>query len=105
MAIKSFRRVRTDREDVKQLQDAAAATLQNIVNKEILDGRLIEDIALVSGSVQTVEHKLNRELKGYIVVKKSANATVWDSQGSNDLSAKTLHLNVSSNVTVSLWVF
>lgn len=105
MALKAFRRIRTDREDVKQLQDAVAASLQQVVNKEILDGRLIEDVALVTGSVQSVDHKLDRELKGYIVVKQSASAIVWDSQGSNDLSAKTLHLNVSANVTVSLWVF
>lgn len=105
MALKAFRRVRTDREDVKQLQDAVANTFQTILGRQIIDGLLLEDVELVTGSIQTVEHKLGRKLAGYIVVKRDAEATVWDSQAASTLPEKTLSLNVSANVTVSLWVF
>ncbi len=103
MTIKPFRRIRTDREDIKQLQDATAETFKTVVSREVLDGQLISGLSLVSGSLQRVEHKLGRAPRGYIVTSRSANSVVWDSEST--LPSKYLELNVSANVTLSLWVF
>lgn len=103
MAVKSFRRVRTEDGDIKQLQDAVANTLQTITQREILDGVLLTDIYVATGAARDIEHKLGRKPRGYVVVKRDAESEIWDSE--SDLPNSFLSLNSSANVTISLWVF
>jgi hypothetical protein len=103
--IPSLRRVRSDDNIVRQLQDATDSVLRSISARQILDGILIEDVELDSAGDNLIEHKLGRKLRGWIVVRQNINTNVWDSQDSNLLPDKTLILNCGSDVTVSLWVF
>lgn len=100
-----FQKISTATPLVDQVVEKIQVSFDSIFNKEILDGRLIADIALASGSTNHVEHGLQRAVVGYIVVKKSANSTIWDSESSNTRRSLFLDLNCSSAVTVTLWVF
>lgn len=103
--IPQLRRVRSDDNVVRQLQDASDAIFKVITVKEILDGILLEDISLLSANPNVINHKLGRKLRGYIIVRQDTNTNIWDSQTSNTTPSLTLVLNCGSNVTISLWVF
>lgn len=57
--------------EVGKLQDAVKNSLNPILRKEILDGRLIDNIPLLNGAINHVQHGLQRAVNGYIVVKKN----------------------------------
>ena len=79
--------------------------LTPITGSKIIDGLLLKDVVLTTGSINSVPHRLNRELLGYIIVMKTATSDVWDSQNVNTFKNKTLNLNCSADVIVNLWVF
>lgn len=68
----------------------------------ILQGRLIEDVA-VATSATRIEHGLNREPKGWIVVDNDTASTIHSS--TDALPKLYLSLIASSASTISLWVF
>lgn len=98
-----FRAIRTGVRDIQKLQDALNKVFNSITAKEIIDGRLISNVVLTTGSANEVNHGLGVPVRGWIVVGKNANANIWSSASSTPNS--TLILNTSANVTVSLWVF
>lgn len=101
--IPPFRAIRTAVRDIQRLQDALSKVFNAIQTKQILDGRLVEDIEIVSGTVTELDHGLQRPVRGWIVVEKNANAVVWTSE--SEIPNRTLNLNTSANVTISLWIF
>ncbi len=66
-----------------------------------LEGNLIEDVAL-STTATEIEHGLGRAWREYTVCKRSAGATVYDAEGSDD--SKFISLTATAAVTVSLRV-
>lgn len=88
--------------DVAKLQERLQEFFVPLVANPLLDGVLLNDVALTASATR-VEHKLRRKPLGWIVVNKSANADVW--QSANDLSTAFLTLQASGTVTVSLWIF
>jgi hypothetical protein len=105
MALPAYKTVGTDDIDLQKIQDNSAQVFEQITSRVILDGLLITDQRIVAGTALSIPHLLNRTLLGYIIVKKSANSVVWDSQASNTLTNKFLILNASATVTVTVWVF
>lgn len=103
MAIASFRRVRSQDNVIRQLQDATSAVFQDIVTREILDGQIITGIELLFGTPSSVSHKLSRPFTGYLVIRKNAASEIWDSPSTAPSSI--LVLNASVNVTIDIWVF
>jgi hypothetical protein len=103
MSISAFRRVRSKDNDLRQVQDAVGFVFLDIASKEILDGQLIKNI-FINGFL-SIDHKLGRELQGYVVVMQDANVVVWDSQATNTIPASKLVLNSSGPTTISIWVF
>ena len=93
-----------DRETAK-LQTNMEIWTQQITNVPIIDGVLLRDIELTTGSVNKIEHKLGRKLIGWMIAGQNANAVVWDSQSNNTTPNSTVDLNCSANVTINLWVF
>lgn len=98
-----FRKVKTTSEEVKHLQDAVALIFNQVLKKQIIDGRIIEDVVVNTGSPVSVAHGLGKAVRGWVVIKKNANADVWDSASVTPTA--TMDLNSSANVTISLWVF
>lgn len=103
--LRTFKKVSSGPPELLKLQSNVDQFLQTLLINPLLSGVLIEDVKLTTGITNKIEHKLDRELQGYIIVKKNANSIIYDSQSSNLLSSKTLNLLCTANVTISLWVF
>lgn len=103
--LKDFIKIVSQESDTQRLQDNIELFLKQIKNISILDGVLLEDVSVPTGSDVVIPHKLNRKLVGYIVVRNSAEATIWDKQSDNTLPGKTLILKSSADTTISMWVF
>lgn len=101
--IPAFRAIRTAVRDIQRLQDALSKVFNAIQTKQILDGRLVSNVEIASGTITELDHGLQRPVRGWIVVDKNANAVVWTS--ASEIPNRTLNLNTSANVTISLWVF
>lgn len=86
---------------VQENVDTALGPLQD---SRIVEGLLLRNVQLTAGS-NTVAHKLDRRLIGWIVVRKRANEQIWDEQDTNNAPKRTLKLQASGAVTVDLWVF
>jgi hypothetical protein len=84
--------------------DAQAQTINSVLDTEIIRGRLIEDVELVSGETTIVQHGLGREPRGYIIVWKSA-AVTGDYPITSSRPRTEISLTASSTATVSLWIF
>jgi hypothetical protein len=102
---KKFKKIEIEDQVLSRLQDNVEQAIGLLPSTEILQGRLVKSVALLSASTVKVPHKLGRPVIGWIIVRKRGNATVWDAQDSNPSPSLTLDLNCSSNVTVDLWVF
>jgi hypothetical protein len=89
--------------ELMQVQDAVAESLAPLEKHVLLTGVLLNNVEIVAGITEVIGHGLGRSPRGYLIVKKNADANVWESDGR--FSDKLLHLNASANVTVSIWVF
>jgi len=74
------------------------------IQSPIVNGNLLTNQALING-VTVINHKLGRELQGWIIVGADGIADVYDNQASNPIPNLTLSLTSNAAVTVSLWVF
>lgn len=100
MGIPGFRRIRSTNSDITRLQDAVAEPIRQITSKSILDGVVVSDVSLASGNT-TFNHKLGRKPIGYLVIKRSGAADIYDS----DLTITSITVNSSAAITASFWVF
>ncbi len=81
-----------------------AATLNPLLANPIVGGLILPGIALTTGT-NVISHKLGRKLQGYIVILKSADVTIYDTQATNQMPDLTLKLVASGAAAVSLYVF
>lgn len=105
MALKPLKFVAFDEPKLERFQQNVDEALRPLIQANILDGRLLRSVSLITGQANLVEHKLGRAPQGWLVIRSRAQATVWDLQDSNELPSKTLDLRCSANVTVDLWIF
>lgn len=99
--MKHLKKVATNDHKLNQIQNNMEQAITPVLDKAIIDGILLKDIAITTGSVDIVDHKLGRTPLGYIVVKRSANSVIWDSA----TNSRSISLNCSANVTINLWIF
>lgn len=94
-----FRKVMTSDHTLNTLQTNIEQAVGEVIRSPLLDGALI-DATLASGA-NTVLHKLDREIVGWIVVDRNSAATIYKtSSNSTDLV-----LTASAACTVKLWIF
>ena len=105
MTLRKFERVSTNDSTLNRIQERVEDALVPVLSSSILDGKIINDVDLASGSTTIVSHGLGRVLSGWIVVSKNAAQHVYDVQSSNNNKDRFLHLTAGGTVTVSLWVF
>ena len=86
-------------------QDHVESVINPVLNSAIIDGVILEDIDLVSTGFTSIEHKLGRKPRGYLVIRKSAAQTVYEEAGDYDNRKLFIKLRASGTVTVNLWVF
>jgi hypothetical protein len=102
--IPSLKKIRTSDADLKNVQDSLELVLNQIIRRGILDGILVENVSLVSGS-NIVDHTLDRAPKGFIIVARNANQQVWNGTSTKIVPKRNIDLESSGAVTVSLWFF
>lgn len=103
--IRDFRKVNSEDEILNRVQDNIEENISNIIRTEILDGRLITGIKLLPGVTNSIAHKLSREVRGYFIVLKDSDSSVWDEHSTNTNKKLFLNLRCSAEVTISLWAF
>lgn len=105
MTIRSFERISVTDPEIQNLQYRLEETLRPVTSSSVIDGNLIEDISLASGTTSKIAHKLGRKLIGWIIVGKDAAQHVYDvNSGKTDLDTY-IHLTAGGTVTVNIWVF
>ena len=110
MVIRSYDKViDPSSKEVTQTQDSAATVLRQISLSPIIDGSLLTDVSIAASveSASVINHRLERRALGFIVVRGTTSAVVYESTVTNNSKDKFLRLNNSStaSVTVDLWVF
>jgi len=90
--------------DVQFAQQSQASALQPLLRNPITNGIILEKVALLVGS-NTIQHKLDRKLQGWVLVRKGAAADVYDTQDTNTTPDRTLVLVSDAVVTVNIYVF
>ena len=101
MSLKEFKRTDTGNDEVRDLQLRLKEFFDQFKNNPLLTGRLIENLAITSGTPLVIDHKLNRTPVGFLVIQKNANSVIWHSS----ITSTTLTLNASANVNIVIWVF
>lgn len=91
--------------DLQKVQQNMENAISPIIRKEIIDGVLLKNVCLDPGVSNEVKHSLGRTPLGWIVVRKRADARIWDVQDYNRNPSKTLSIACSHAVTVDLWIF
>lgn len=105
MTLRRFESLAVADRDLTRVQERLQDTLLPVMDASIIDGLLITDQVLASGTTSIISHKLGRDIVGWIVVGKNAAQHVYDVQSSNDNPDKFLYLTAGGTVTVDLWVF
>lgn len=101
--IRAFQRIRTTNAVLEKLQSNVENSFRPLNASQIIDGNLIEDVALRASAPRTINHLLGRSYRGWIVVRRNADCVIWESPTSN--MKQELILNTIADVTVSLWIF
>jgi len=102
---KKFKKLEIPDELLSRVQDNVDTAINQLPNTQIINGVLLKGISLDSAITNQISHKLGRNLIGWQIIRIRGNATVWDSQDSNNRPDVLLALNCSSDVQVDLWVF
>jgi hypothetical protein len=101
----SVPQVSFDDHKLELLQSFLGQFCSQLQQIRFLDGRLISSVSLASATATPVSHGLGRDIVGYFLLSKSANANVWDNLTTATDKLKFLNLSTSADCTVSLWVF
>lgn len=81
-----------------------ATDLNPIIDNAANNSLLLKNIKLSVG-VNNINHKLGRQLQGWIPVRVRAASVVYDQQDSNSTPDKTLVLVASAPVTIDIEVY
>lgn len=88
----------------QMMQNAWAAIINPFLTNPSLKSIILPSVVLASGDT-VINHKLGRKLQGWRIVRKRANANIYDKQDANNTPQLTLVLNSSAGVTVDIEVF
>lgn len=98
--MKAFLKIFTSDKSLQRLQDNVSNAISEILRVPLLDGRLFSQTFTASTDT-IVEHKLQREPLGWIILGKNATSDVWEV--SKD--ARFITLRTDQNVTITFWIF
>jgi hypothetical protein len=102
---KKFKKLDIDDQVLSRVQDNVEAAIGQLSSTEIIQGRVLTNVKLLASTNNIVNHKLNRNLLGWTIIRQRSQAQIWDSQDSNPNPSLTLLLNTNLDVLVDIWVF
>ncbi len=94
----------TDLLELSLMQTRWAQQINPVLQAPANQSLLLKNISLVAGT-NVINHLLGRKLQGWIIVRKRANAAVYDTQDSNQSPQLTLTLVSDNPVVVDLEVY
>lgn len=97
-----FYKIPTGDKTIDRIQDGVSTALTSLTNSQITQGRLIPDVQLETTGTE-IAHGLGRPYSGYIIVRSSVAAGVYDDVSADD--ALFIRLIPDVAVRVSIWVF
>lgn len=100
----SLPKFKTDDEALSLLQTQWSSQINPVLNLPINNSIILSNVSLTAGS-NTINHLLSRNLQGWIVIRQTGNANIWDNQNTNPIPDKTLILQSTSGISVDLMVF
>jgi len=90
---------------INQLQSNISESLDPLTSNIQNDSIVLTNISLQTGSTNIINHKLNRKITGWKVIRQRSAASIYDAQDTNGSPQLTLHLIASANVIIDLEVF
>lgn len=90
--------------NLPMMQTKWAQELDPIISNELLQGNILSNISLVTGT-NVINHKLGRNLLGWYTTRVRAAVTLYDQQDTNQTPNLTLVLIASAPAIVDLAVF
>lgn len=99
-----LQRIQTGDRVLNMIQDNVSNILDPYSSKEILQGQLLQNVSLSSGT-NNIPHKLERALIGWFIVRQRAAGTVYDTQDTNSVPNLFLRLIASADMSVDIYVF
>lgn len=103
-------KIQTTDRIINQLQDNTANLLDPVAtvvqDSALLAGKILPKVKLQASS-NTIEHGLNRPIKGWFIVRQRAAASIFDTQDSVPAEQQSVVLKLTSSaiVTVDIYVF
>lgn len=88
----------------QMLQSAWGGILNPFLSNPTLQNLILKNVSLVTGA-NVINHKLQRKLQGWSIVRQRSAATLYDNQDTNQTPDLTLVLVSSANVSIDLVVF
>lgn len=94
----------TNIRELSMMETQWASQLNPLIIAPLSNGQILSGIKITSG-INTISHRLSRNLQGWFIVGINAAATIYDQQAFNTMPDKTLILNSSAPCTINLFVF
>lgn len=94
----------TSNKDLTLLQSGWAAIINAVLRKPYINGIVLKNQPLVTGS-NTINTTLGRKLQGWSIVRLRGAASIYDTQDANITPDLTLLLTSSANVSADILVF
>lgn len=93
--------------DLLQVQENVKRVLSEIAfgERPHLSSVLFEDVELTAAGPNNILHKLDREWRGWTLVRKQGPGDVYEDTASTEDKTTTLALSTSADVTISLVIF
>jgi hypothetical protein len=102
--VKTFKKVYSSDQVMMRVQDSITDSIQSLTKIPILEANLVANVS-VSTTATGVEHGLNRQPLGFIVVDRTSNTQVWRSATPSAAPEKLLMLEASATTTISILIF
>lgn len=103
MALPPFAIVRPESKDLSRVQDNIYASLLPVWAVPFLDGVKLANQVL-GATAKDVAHGLGRAWQGCIVLKRNANAVIYQPSSTAN-TGQFITLQASATVTADLWVY
>lgn len=94
----------SDDQNMQLLQNKWAAILNPIIAKPQNSGNILQSVPLAIGA-NVINHKLGRNLQGWVIIRQRAAGTAYDTQDTNLTPDLTLRLVSSAVMVCDIWVF
>lgn len=98
--VEAFKKVQSDDRVMNRFQDNTSAVFQALANIPLLQGHLIEDYQILTGT-NSINHGLQGPLTGWFITDISSPAVIYKAGATRDI----LTLVSDADTLISLWVF